>query len=71
MFHREKSLAKKYWDKLFKEYCITDLSRYKENKVRILDYLSAYFSPSRLCIIDYRSITKIYNENVDLYQSMY
>lgn len=30
---REKRLAKKYWDKLYKEYCIADLSRYKENKV--------------------------------------
>ncbi|GFR99091.1 protein FRA10AC1 homolog [Elysia marginata] len=29
----EKRLAKKYWDKLFKEYCIADLSRYKENKI--------------------------------------
>ncbi|XP_035893222.1 protein FRA10AC1 homolog isoform X2 [Anopheles stephensi] len=29
----EKQLAKKYYDKLFKEYCISDLSRYKENKV--------------------------------------
>ncbi|XP_035262146.1 protein FRA10AC1 [Anguilla anguilla] len=28
----EKELAKKYHDKLFKEYCIADLSRYKENK---------------------------------------
>jgi len=26
-------LAKRYYDKLFKEYCIADLSRYKENKV--------------------------------------
>merc|ERR1711872_315540 len=26
------SLAKRYYDKLFKEYCIIDLSRYKENK---------------------------------------
>ncbi|XP_010019046.1 PREDICTED: protein FRA10AC1, partial [Nestor notabilis] len=25
-------IAKKYYDKLFKEYCIADLSRYKENK---------------------------------------
>jgi protein FRA10AC1 len=33
-FTREKRLAKKYYDKLFKEYCITDLSRYKENKVQ-------------------------------------
>ncbi|MRC57046.1 hypothetical protein GH877_30870, partial [Bacillus thuringiensis] len=29
----EKNLAKKYYDKLFKEYCIVDLSCYKENKV--------------------------------------
>ncbi|XP_068216408.1 protein FRA10AC1 homolog isoform X2 [Palaemon carinicauda] len=29
----ECQLAKKYFDKLFKEYCICDLSRYKENKV--------------------------------------
>lgn len=29
----EKRLAKRYYDKLFKEYCICDLSRYKENKV--------------------------------------
>jgi protein FRA10AC1 len=29
----EAKLAKKYYDKLFKEYCICDLSRYKENKV--------------------------------------
>lgn len=29
----EQQFAKKYYDKLFKEYCIGDLSRYKENKV--------------------------------------
>ncbi|KAL1122449.1 hypothetical protein AAG570_002780 [Ranatra chinensis] len=29
----EERLAKKYYDKLFKEYCISDLSRYKENKI--------------------------------------
>ncbi|XP_050396962.1 protein FRA10AC1 homolog [Patella vulgata] len=28
----ERRLAKKYYDKLFKEYCIADLARYKENK---------------------------------------
>ncbi|XP_002733934.1 protein FRA10AC1-like [Saccoglossus kowalevskii] len=28
-------LSKKYWDKLFKEYTISDLSRYKENKVAL------------------------------------
>ncbi|KAF4518336.1 hypothetical protein B566_EDAN007063 [Ephemera danica] len=31
----ELRLAKKYYDKLFKEYCICDLSRYKENKVAL------------------------------------
>jgi len=30
----DKRLAKKYYDKLYKEYCLADLSRYKENKVR-------------------------------------
>lgn len=29
----EERLAKKYYDKLFREYCICDLSRYKENKI--------------------------------------
>lgn len=29
----EQKLAKKYYNKLFKEYCICDLSRYKDNKV--------------------------------------
>lgn len=32
----EKRFAKRYYDKLFKEYCIADLSRYKENKVSLL-----------------------------------
>lgn len=31
----EKRLAKRYHDKLFKEYCIGDLSRYKENKIAL------------------------------------
>lgn len=31
----EAQFAKKYYDKLYKEYCIGDLSRYKENKVKI------------------------------------
>lgn len=29
----EKRLAKRYYDKLFKEYCICDLAYYKINKV--------------------------------------
>lgn len=29
----EEKLAKKYYDKLFREYCICDLSRFKENKI--------------------------------------
>jgi hypothetical protein len=32
-----KQIAKKYHDKLFKEYCICDLRRYKENKVMKLN----------------------------------
>ncbi|KAK9873078.1 hypothetical protein WA026_020809 [Henosepilachna vigintioctopunctata] len=31
----EEELAKKYYDKLFKEFCICDLSKYKENKVAL------------------------------------
>eukprot|EP00124_Ichthyophonus_hoferi_P001754 Ihof_evm4s101 gene=Ihof_evmTU4s101 len=29
----EKQLAKKYYDKLYKEYCIADLSRYKDGQI--------------------------------------
>ncbi|CAI7784574.1 unnamed protein product [Closterium sp. NIES-53] len=29
----EQRLAKRYYDKLFKEYCVGDMSRYKENKI--------------------------------------
>lgn len=28
----EARLAKRYYDKLFKEYCIADLSQYKKNR---------------------------------------
>ncbi|XP_066149261.1 protein FRA10AC1 homolog [Euwallacea fornicatus] len=31
----EEQFAKKYYEKLFKEYCIADLSLYKENKVAL------------------------------------
>ena len=31
----EVRLAKRYYDRLFKEYCIADLSRYKENKIAL------------------------------------
>lgn len=31
----EKKLAKRYYDRLFKEYCLADLSRYKEGKVAL------------------------------------
>lgn len=31
----EKRVARKYYDKLFKEYCIADLKRYKENKIAL------------------------------------
>lgn len=30
----EEQFARKYYDKLYKEYCIGDLSLYKENKVK-------------------------------------
>lgn len=36
----EAQFAKRYYDKLYKEYCIGDLSRYKENKVRT--YMSVF-----------------------------
>ncbi|CRL07168.1 CLUMA_CG020156, isoform A [Clunio marinus] len=29
----EERIAKKYYDKLFREYCICDLSKYKENRI--------------------------------------
>lgn len=29
----EENLARKYYDKLFREYCICDLSRFKENRI--------------------------------------
>ncbi|KAF1745578.1 hypothetical protein MXB_2007 [Myxobolus squamalis] len=31
---RNKKLAKRYYDKLFKEYCISDLVQYKLNRVK-------------------------------------
>ncbi|XP_053604833.1 protein FRA10AC1 homolog isoform X2 [Plodia interpunctella] len=31
----EQQLAKRYYDKLFKEYCICDLTRYKDNKLAL------------------------------------
>ncbi|XP_058834828.1 protein FRA10AC1 [Topomyia yanbarensis] len=53
----EKQLAKKYYDKLFKEYCIADLSRYKENKVamrwriekEVVDGKGQFACGSRVC----------------------
>jgi len=43
----EKRLSKKYYDKLFKEYCLADLSRYKHGQIG-LRYLNPHlflFSP--------------------------
>jgi Folate-sensitive fragile site protein Fra10Ac1 len=40
MCFRGKRLAKKYYEKLFKEYCIADLSRYKENKVMLVIFFN-------------------------------
>lgn len=30
----EEQLAKKYYDRLYKEYCVCDLTRYEEGEVR-------------------------------------
>lgn len=35
-------MAKKYHDKLFKEYCICDLRKYKENKVEKLNTINSF-----------------------------
>jgi len=51
VLYRGKRLAKKYYDKLFKEYCIADLTRYKENKVHIY---CVYFV--KLWILAYMSV---------------
>lgn len=50
----EKQLAKKYYDKLFKEYCICDLSRYKENKVSSLFLYTYNTSMSKIKSAKYR-----------------
>jgi len=58
--YRGRRLAKKYYDKLFKEYCIADLSRYKENKV--FD-ISCYFLKTNLaCIADIKTVDFLYIE---------
>lgn len=44
----EQQLAKKYYDKLFKEYCICDLSRYKENRVSNIIHCTYYFFLKRI-----------------------
>ena len=31
----ERKLAKRYYEKLFKEYCLADLSRYRENMLAL------------------------------------
>uniref|UniRef100_T1JG60 Protein FRA10AC1 n=1 Tax=Strigamia maritima TaxID=126957 RepID=T1JG60_STRMM len=53
----EQRLAKKYYDKLFKEYCIADLTRYKENKIgmrwriekEVVDGKGQFFCASKHC----------------------
>lgn len=51
----EKRFAKRYYDKLFKEYCIADLSRYKENKVLSDDNLYQYIFSEQIVIEKYES----------------
>lgn len=38
----EEQLAKKYYDRLYKEYCICDLTFYKEGKVIALNKLKIF-----------------------------
>jgi len=61
----EQRLAKKYYEKLFKEYCVADLSRYKENKIgmrwriekEVVEGKGQFFCGSKHCTedIDLRS----------------
>lgn len=44
VFTWEQKLAKKYYDKLFKEYCICDLSLYKKSKVPDINILQFFQS---------------------------
>lgn len=44
----EKRLAKKYYDKLYREYCIADLSRYKENKVCLQAIKLFFLTPVKI-----------------------
>ena len=48
----EKRMAKKYYDKLYKEYCIADLSRYEEGKVwgPVLSFLFLFVHSPFFCI---------------------
>lgn len=46
----EHRVAKRYYDKLFKEYCLADMTRYKEGKVNIAHYcVSCFFVFDFLC----------------------
>ncbi|XP_029465753.1 protein FRA10AC1 isoform X2 [Rhinatrema bivittatum] len=53
----EKKLAKKYYDKLFKEYCIADLSRFKKNQFgfrwrteqEVISGKGQFFCGNKLC----------------------
>lgn len=46
----ELQFARKYYDKLFKEYCIGDLSLYKENKVKNIPKTVVYRFEIVLCL---------------------
>lgn len=60
----EKRFAKRYYDKLFKEYCIADLSLYKENKVRRLGTLNSHqhFITSKMIFQIPDCVTMAYRE---------
>lgn len=57
---REKEVARKYYDKLFKEYCIADLSRYKENKVCAVFYEKMFIAVDYIDIILLSYVMSIY-----------
>lgn len=43
-------MAKRYYDKLFKEYAIADLSRYKENKVQWVIFCILLLIKMNICM---------------------
>lgn len=49
-------LAKKYYDKLFKEYCIADLTYYKQNKVHHYVWCILNFSYQQILHVNIKQV---------------